>query len=263
MRATLLFLCGCALACAAVAGCNPSRIDLPPRELPRLPDAGTPDAFVPRPDAGPRDAGSPPDSGIDAGQDAGPSCPVSGSCHPLFDWSCGCGYSDTTYQWSCGSAGSSPLRGACDTWPDCGPGLLCTRETNAARGWCRTLCDEDADCAPGSACARVGDSIACAGYCLPLSECSLVWQECGAGRGCYWLRDARAAGREHVFCNRAGTALEGDLCFDDPTACAPGLVCAARPAGSVFFCRRLCSSDADCVGGERCSGTAASYRYCY
>jgi hypothetical protein len=262
-------------ACAAIAaGCNPSTIDLGPIDRP--------DAFVPRRDAGgphdageqdaaspPRDAGDPPDAWTppDAGPpDAGRVCGRNGECHPLYDASCRCGYSSMTYDWACGRSGSRGLGASCDLRSDCGAGLLCARQASAARGQCRRLCDEDSDCGAGEGCARIDTIvISCAGYCLPLDECSLVAQDCGSGRGCYWLRDETAGGREHVFCNRAGTAAEDELCFDDPTACVPGTLCAARLDGLTYGhrCRGLCASDDSCEVGDRCVGTTADgARFC-
>lgn len=254
-------------ACAAIAaGCNPSTIDLGPIDRP--------DAFVPAIDAGgrrdagqPRDAGELPDAWtpLDAGPpDAGRVCARDGECHPLYDASCRCGYSSTTYDWACGRAGGRSLGGSCDAMADCGPGLVCTRGTNAARGQCRQLCDEDSDCAAGEGCAQIERStISCAGYCLAFDECSLVAQDCGSGRGCYWLYDVAAA-REHVFCNRAGNEPDNGFCFDDPTACVPGRVCAARLDGQAYGhrCRALCTTDDDCEAIERCAETTAGERFC-
>jgi hypothetical protein len=232
-------------------------------------DAGPPpDLFPPRRDGGPIDASvsTPTDAGPpDAGPpDAGPPdarvCGASGSCHPLFDADCGCQYSETSFDYACGRSGSSRAGGACDTPADCAAGLTCSRFTNDARGQCRPLCDEDADCGAGEGCAMLARlSISCAGLCLPLSECSVLAQNCAGDEGCYWVTDSQT-GREHTFCNREGTAEPDDLCFDDPTACGRGYLCARFI--SIPHCDRACDEDADCASFERCRISAGGVGHC-
>jgi hypothetical protein len=212
------------------------------------------------------DAG-PPDSGVDAAthdagpSDAGPHCAPSGSCHPLYDASCGCGYSATTFDWACGRAGTTAAGGNCSTSADCRAGLICSRRTTAAAGQCRRLCDEDADCGTGEGCAQVGDiAVSCSGYCLPLAQCNIDMQNCATGQGCYYLADGA---RGFEFCNRAGTAAAQASCFRDPTACMRGYVCGNSLGDPMYDrCHHTCSTTTDCTS-ETCTGTAPSgHTYC-
>lgn len=222
-------------SCEATPGCDPVGID-----------AGT------ELDAGPPDAGP---------TDAGRTCGRSGTCHPLYDASCRCGYSATAFDWACGRSGTGVVGGVCTTSANCGAGLWCSRRTNAASGTCRRLCDEDTDCGASEACAQIDDiSVSCSGYCLPLSECSIVDQDCGSGRGCYWLVDGA---REHNFCARAGTAEANDSCYSDPTACMAGYVCASRLGMMYARCHETCTTSSSCPGSETCDNmTAAGEGYC-
>lgn len=211
-------------------------------------------------DAGESDAATADAAVVDAAVGDAGSCRATG-CHPLYDASCRCGYSATTADWACGRSGTGGVGAACDTTAMCGAGLFCSRRTNDARGQCRRLCDEDADCATGEGCASVGNfGVSCAGMCLPLAQCNLDTQNCPAGQSCYWLHDT-AAMREHQFCNRTGTITGVSLCFDDPTACAEGSICARVILSSR--CTPICSTDGDCSGGYACTGTTASgSRFC-
>ncbi|MFK7984702.1 MAG: hypothetical protein AB8I08_01645 [Sandaracinaceae bacterium] len=219
-------------------------------------------------DAGPGgvDAGTgAPDGGLDAAAEAGPgaSCAPLDGCNPLYDQSCGCGYSNTTFDWQCGRSSGSGSGGSCDTSADCGVGLFCPRTTNDGAGVCRRFCDEDEDCGEGEGCALMGEitGVRCAGFCLPLEECSLRLQNCGAD-ACYWLRDP-SSGRDHRFCNPEGSGPPNDFCNEDATACDRGLVCVRRPA-RAGRCSEVCETDTGCTDVRRpsCSGVAGDEMYC-
>jgi hypothetical protein len=215
-------------------------------------DAGPIDAPVDAPpDVGPPDA-PPPDAHV---------CFSNGTCHPLHDASCGCQYSEASFDYACGRAGRSPVGGTCDTSADCGAGLACSRFTRDAVGQCRRLCAADADCGAGEGCAMLERlSVSCAGLCLPLAECDVLAQNCAGDEGCYWVTDSET-GREHTFCNLEGTAEPDDLCFDDPTACGRGYLCARL--FSVANCEPVCDEDADCLSFERCRLSPGGVGYCY
>ncbi|WP_157068966.1 hypothetical protein [Sandaracinus amylolyticus] len=244
-----------------IAGCNPDHIDLDLAPI----DAG---GNVPEPtrDAGRRDARA--DAGRDADDagagDGGRTCGTIGGCHPLYDASCRCGFDDLTAEWSCGRSGTRREGEDCESAEDCGPGLLCTRSYVVGGGQCRRLCDQDSDCGTGQGCAELGRIASCTGWCIALAECDLVGQTCGAGRGCYWMRDQDAA-RDHVFCHRAGTEQETRSCLRDPTRCEPGLLCVSRTdgVGSTTRCQPLCTTSDDCPVGSSCGGrTAAGVQFC-
>jgi hypothetical protein len=216
------------------------------------------------------DAG-PPDSGADAAThdagaaDAGMHCAPSGSCHPLYDAACGCGYSATTFDWACGRAGTAAAGGNCTTSADCRAGLICSRRTMAASGQCRQLCDADADCGTAEGCAQIGHiAISCTGYCLPLAGCNIDAPTCAAGQVCYYLVDGA---RGFEFCNRAGTAAGGASCLGDPTACMPSYVCGNSLGDPMYDrCHHVCGRtpfDCAAVGTETCVGrTPSGHMYC-
>ncbi|UJR82137.1 hypothetical protein [Sandaracinus amylolyticus] len=245
------------LALVLIAACNPDHIDLdlapfdagsvqPGLDAGR--DAGAREDAASPSDAGGHDAGTPP-------LDAGRSCePFGDDCHPLYDASCRCGFDSFSAEWACGTSGSRGVGGICNGTDDCGPGLYCTRTQTVGGGVCRRLCDADADCAAGEGCAEIGRLAPCTGWCVALAECDLSEQDCGAGRGCYWLRDEEA-GREHQFCHPAGEETRN--CYGGPTVCAPGVVC-VRSSTSSLRCQPLCTTSEECPIATSCTGTTSS-----
>jgi hypothetical protein len=90
-------------------------------------------------------------------------------CDPFQSGSCvsglGC-YLYGTERSDCVRAGTQPINGACTTFADCQPGLMCIPK--GASGVCRTVCKMG-----GTGCAGIE-------LCTPISDGSYTWRTYGA-----------------------------------------------------------------------------------
>ena len=145
----------------------------------------------------------------------------------------------------CVGAGDIPAGEPCDEVSErCAAGALCFGDPDDpldpdppdGRGVCRPLCDPDGDdCAP---CVRLGDRAL--GLCLP-ADCSVLADDCGAGRHCrpYGLTAAEG------LCGPAGARDEGCMGDED---CPDHGVCVNRGGGTA--CLAVCDDDAMCPEGR-------------
>jgi hypothetical protein len=261
------------LLCMALFGCAQGG-GAPRSDAGMRGDAGgKADDVTPRADAGVSDAGraldagtvsfdagrdsSVPDTGVDAGWDAGrdsaPSCAES-PCDPLEQCGCSAGLAcviDDEGLRACRSVGGRGEGAACSSSTACQAGLICTGEP---QGGCWRLCESDVDCiGAGSRCMYdVTDS---QGAAVPGARiCSLDCSPAGGG-GCPsgWtcaLNDD--AGGDYTYCRRPGSAGAFGGCTR-ATDCEPGHACLESPTGD-FLCYPYCTYPAgpECGAGARC-----------
>lgn len=159
---------------------------------------------------------------------------------------------------------------ACDDAHPCADGEVCASHAGSARACYRT-CAADAECLDVAAtqlCAEVDDPSLPASTTVCVIGCDPVRQ-----RGCLGTNRCEAStelsagspGSDVTFfeCRgNGGTGGQGDPCGTleaDLDYCARGLGCvyAGSDGGSVYECRRYCTTDGDCMdAGLTCTGAA-------
>jgi hypothetical protein len=155
-------------------------------------------------------------------------------------------------RYACFEAGPGLEGSACKGRYDCDTGMTCVWD--GAATVCRHLCSDDSECAAGYRCTGSDycDSQTLTGYFCRQS-CSGATPSgaasCGPGSIC-WNTSGDCAAVQ-FGCFKAGTGLEGSSCQGNYD-CGEGVFCVAERDGS-HLCRRLCDSDADCLGGLLCT----------
>src|SRR5439155_23059161 len=92
------------------------------------------------------------------------------------------------------------------------------------------------------------------------ASCALPQQTCGAGKKCVATFDGSTY---EGTCVTDGTVAAGQPCTvnqSDPNTfndnCRAGFVCDSLFGNGAAVCRKLCGSDGECAGGERCGDFA-------
>lgn len=210
-------------------------------------------------DAG-RDAGL--DAGIEAGRDAGPPCMVGGECDPFSRDPCGLSR-------SCISDQTSATRCVVEAWTPRAEGVSCDIDNACQEGLeCRGILGAPlacvrqcrlgsiGECGASGRCGLQASPVdACLGLCMPVGDCDVYLQDCGAGRACVLLGDPESDVDEVVACTREGTVPVGGACRY-ANDCVRGAGCIGGE------CLEFCQSTADCTAGACIGRTVSSVRYC-
>lgn len=224
-------------------------------------DAGRPerDSGAEEDAGGEEDAGPPP-------VDAGPECPVVGTCD-IFDRDT-CHHTESCRPTPEGSVACRPLEDnpfgldeACTTAASCEPGLLCLDFGSGNR--CVALCPEDSVgmCPDGWQCSG-GSTTDCLATCRRAPErCDIYANDCSNGTDL--CRPSFDAEREEpvTICSAAGPRALGESCGSGMGNCQRGLLCVR--AGEGTACREVCQENSDCGAGTTCNGMISTWDITY
>ena len=169
------------------------------------------------------------------------NCPNGGKCSYA-------GLADGGVERACGAAGVKTEGQACGAsqMDDCATGLICLADSK-----CHKFCNTDVQCGANAACASyidIGGSPEKPLFCVPVTACDPLTQNCAAGEGCYLSGTG-------PLCNTAGTVAAGAVCGQTQGNCVKGSVCLLTSA-TAGACHQFCNRDAgmpNCGAGQ-CGG---------
>ena len=127
----------------------------------------------------------------------------------------------------------------------------CTAAANQAASWCE------------------GDNSQSKPADLSTGACDVTAQNCGSSDKCVGIVDS--SGNVSGTCVANGSAGQGMPCtmqMSDTTYlddCQAGLVCSDFGPNNVALCRKICTADSQCPGGQRCMdvfGSGATWGWC-
>jgi hypothetical protein len=214
-------------------------------------------------DAGPVCDAQPPQAlcATPAGHDAG------GSCDPICQTGCACGWCDVTGGTPTCNAnpqGTKTVGDACNTASavsGCQPGLICRAECQTLAsnfGRCYKLCTQQSDCADlGTTCSALSQGAS-------FSYCAFADPKCDpvALTGCPTDGNVLAcyATSTGTTCDCRGDLARGSSCLF-ANSCVPGLRCLAA-GSSAATCVETCKPSQSCSSGACNSVPNDDYGYC-
>jgi hypothetical protein len=251
-------LLGASMAAAHLVACSSPVIINAPADP--VTDSGTAPGDTATTTTPPVDTGTSADTTPPPPTDSSTCKPVKGTCNSVPQCGCGagenCDFVASGSDWvpSCISAGGASLDDACTKSSDCAKGFSCVGTL------CRPFCATKADC--------TGDA---SGLCLNVKSGGTTsvdipgYHVCFAV-GCNPMKPLGKCGTQGcgflddttTICERAGAATTAGSCASDSFACAPGYVCS-----SVGDCRKWCrvGFDSEDCGGKLCQGLTSTYTF--
>ena len=146
----------------------------------------------------------------------------------------------------------------CTRSEDCGPGFFCNY-FDETQGVCR----EDGTLSNGDFCGN--DPFGCTGYCTggyqgydPGAFCV---EQCANDADCGDSGYCADFGESGNYCQPDGEETQGGSCTIDPFACAQDHFCVGFGTSNAF-CVDTCESDAECLDGTWCTGSAGTTGAC-